>query len=209
MYAKQLKSSSKPANVLVGAALVSLIAAAVILPGVPASRPYSVTQDIPAFFTSSAVDVVPQDSVLLQYPYPDVQFYSVLYADLARGFTQGALIDQAAAGMRYQLIGGYGWFPAPITHIGTTAPAALDPLVVQALFDEAYSGGTPAERALVSRTSSVTLKNDLRKYFGRYHVETVVCVPVARWQKVLNAVTSAIGPPIRSGGVYVWRDIYH
>ena len=206
--AKQLQPFSKPANVLAGAAVISLIATAVILPGIPASRPSSVTQDIPAFFTSSAVDVVPRGSVLLQYPYPDVQFYSVLYGDLVFGFTQGAMIDQAAAGMRYQLIGGYGWFPSPITHDGTTAPAVLDPLVVQALFDEAYTGGTRAERSLVSRTSSATLKNDLRTYFGRYHVETVVCVPVARWQKVLKAVTSAIGLPVRSGGVYVWRDVH-
>jgi hypothetical protein len=207
-HTKQLGFRSNRGSVIAGIALVSLMAAVLVLPLIPKSSPPSIAPRIPTFFTSRAIDAVPRGSVLLEYPYPDREYFRGIWFDADwGGYTQSALLDQAAADMRFQLIGGYGWFPAPITRAGTTDPAVLEPDMVRALFDAANGTGTPAERALVSKASKATLANDLRAYLRRYHVQTVVSHHVGYWMYVSNVVSSAIGSPVRSGSTDVWLNV--
>jgi hypothetical protein len=71
--------------------------------------------------------------------------------------------------MRFKLIGGYGWFPSPLGHFGSTNPAFLEPKSVQALFDVAFTGGTPKQRALLATHSvPVDLRRFLRKSRNDY-----------------------------------------
>ena len=94
----------------------------------------------PPFFSTSAVDVIPQDGVVLAYPYPDFSGPSIFYQT-----THDIMLDQAVSGMRFKLIGGYGWFPSPTGEHGTTSPTTLEPNDVQELFDSAYYGSTAPE----------------------------------------------------------------
>jgi hypothetical protein len=121
---------------------------------------------------------------------------------------RSVLLDQAVAGMRFRLIGGYGWFPSPTGQGGTTDPALLEPQSVQALFDAGFNGGSPVQRALLSKSN---VPADLRSFLRQFHVQTVLVVhlphPLPTPTLVINSVTAAIGPPVEEGGVTVWPDV--
>jgi hypothetical protein len=108
--------------------------------------------------------------------------------------------------MRFKVIGGYGWFPSPTGHSGTTNPAILPPPSVQALFDVAFTGReTPAQTALLSKAD---LTSDLRQFLRRFGVQAVIVMDQGgRQSLVINHLTSAIGPAVSSGGVTVWPHV--
>lgn len=178
------------------------IALAVVIPLVPGQTHPTSPTAVPTFFTSSAVDAIPSGSVVLAYPYPDMQstaWWSIYVRN------HDVMLDQAIAGMRFKLIGGYGWFPSSTGPFGTISPALLAPQSVQALFDVAYAGGTPAERALLKRSDDTA---DLRLFLRRYDVGTVMVVPLGgQPASVVSDVTAAIGPPVELGGVTVWLHV--
>jgi len=143
--------------------------------------------------------------VVLAYPYTDPE--TDTKGDTAAYQTShDIMLDQAVASMRFKVIGGYGWFPAPTRRGGTTAPAVLRPRSVQALFDVAYSGvATPKQHALLVKSN---LTADLRKFLSRFNVQTVIVLPdLGHPASVVSHVTAAIGPPVRSGGVTVWFHV--
>jgi hypothetical protein len=183
-----------------------IISAAVILPLVPArSVPTTPTTSptVPSFFTSKAVSAIAPGSVVLAYPYPDAAstgWISIFHPG------QSILLDQAIADMRFKVIGGYGWFPSPTGHSGTTNPAILPPPSVQALFDVAFTGReTPAQTALLSKAD---LTSDLRQFLRRFGVQAVIVMDQGgRQSLVINHLTSAIGPAVSSGGVTVWPHV--
>ena len=105
---------------------------------------------VPALFTSAAVKVIPEGGVLLAYPYPIFSGPSIFFQP-----THDIMLDQAVSGMRFKLIGGYGWFPSPSGEHGTTSPTVLEPSLVQDLFDSpAYNYGRPVPKGNVVRYSS-------------------------------------------------------
>ena len=92
------------------AVVVGVVAVAVILPLVPNGTAPASPTNVPAFFTSTAVDSIPPGSVVLAYPYPDQTSddLSNVLADFGRSPLHSVMLDQAVAGMRYDLIGGFG-----------------------------------------------------------------------------------------------------
>jgi hypothetical protein len=207
-------------NTVARSAVVGAVALVVALPLLPSGAQAAPPTNVPGFFTSSAVDSIPAGSVVLAYPYPDLTSTDLSSALLASyGVTlHSVLLDQAVAGMRYNVIGGFGpWFPSPTGQGGTPSPALLDPRSVQALFDVALSGTeTRAQRALLSDGH---LTSDLREFLRNHHVQTVIVlrqvsftstqkpVSVGHAAMVISHVSAAIGPPVVRGGVTVWFHV--
>ncbi len=177
-------------------ALATLTAAAVI-PLAPRHTQLSTSTNVPSLFTTAAVEAIPVGSVVLAYPYPD-----------ALGgldpVPHGIMLDQAVAGMRFKLIGGYGWFPSPRGTNNTVSPSVLKPESVQAIFDAAFYGNATAQMAPLSKSNLTALRVFLRKY----DVQTVVVSPSgADPAAVVSYVTAVIGPPVESGGVTAWFHV--
>jgi hypothetical protein len=199
----RLRRLSPTRTKLIGGLSVALLVGIVILALVPdGTIATSVTgpPDVPSFFSTKAIDTVPAGSVALTYPYEDsestgaISFFSPL---------QSAMLNQAVSGMRFKLIGGAGYFPSPSDHY-STGPAVLAPKSVQALFDVAFMGGTPEERALLA-TSSVPA--DLRRFLRKYDVMTVIIDPLGDWKMVVGQVSAALGSPSHIGGVVLWSHV--
>ena len=156
--------------------------------------------DVPSFFSSKAIDTVPAGSVALTYPYVDPEsttFISTFYP------AQSEMLNQAISGMRFKLIGGYGYFASPSGH-PEYGPAVLEPKSVQALFDVAFMGGTPKERALLATRS---VPADLRRFLRNYDVMTVIIDPLGDWKMVVSQVSTALGSPTYVGGVVLWSHV--
>ncbi len=185
-----------------GIVVIGVMALAATIPLVPRSAHPTTPTNVPAFFTSGDVKAIPAGSVTLAFPYTDHVSDAL---ENSSALEQSVMIDQAAAGMRFKLIGGFGWFPSPTGHFGFNGPAALEPQSVQDLFDVGLAGGTPDQRATLSTTN---LTADIRHFLDSYHVETVVVIKVgAHPGLVESAITSAIGPPVDEGGVMVWLQV--
>ena len=155
---------------------------------------------VPSFFSSKAIDTVPAGSVALTYPYVDPESTSFISTFFP---ARSEMLNQAVSGMRFKLIGGYGYFASPSGH-PEYGPAALEPTSVQALFDVAFMGGTPKERALLATRS---LPADLRRFLQKYDVSTVIIDPLADWQMVATQVSAALGSPIHDDGVVLWSHV--
>jgi hypothetical protein len=183
-----------------GTAVCGVVAVAVIIPLVPARSHQSVPTNVPAFFESKLASSIPSGSVVLAYPYPDKTSTNSLSIFFP---THSVLLYQAVMGPSFALIGGYGWFPQPTGHFGTTAPALLKPGSVEETFDADYSGEASAPRT-VSTASQTT---DLRAFLRKYRVQTVLVLHVQGSTAATRYVTRAIGPPLESGGVTVWYHV--
>jgi hypothetical protein len=180
---------------------------AVTLPLVPTSAQGTTSIHVPDFFTSKAVDAIPSGGVDLAYPYPD--FASNTPLALLVKPIDSVMLDQAVSGMRFNLIGGFGWFPSSSGTGGTSYPAHLTPRSVQALFDSSYYGRAPPKTDITT---------DLRNFLRKYHVESVLVIPpgdlrfygVAVHPKtavVISRLIAVIGKPKDIGGVTVWLHV--
>jgi len=184
-------------NMVGSAVVVGVVAVAVTIPLVPSQTKPAIPTAVPTFFTSSEIDSIPPGSVVLGYPYPD-DVSSRTWVPIP-----SMMLYQAVSGMRFKLIGGYGYFPSPTGHGGTTEPAPLRPQSVQALFDLALlPGEKPADRLVLS---SSNLTSDLRKFLRKFNVQTVIVL--GHPAVVVAGVTAAIGPPVNKGGVTVWFHV--
>ena len=187
-----------------GAAVVLLplvLAAAVVLPFVARAEQQATPTHVAPFFASNLVELIPNGTVVLAYPYPKSPEIGHSYTDLV----DQALLDQAVSGMRFKLIGGYGWWPVPGATYASPDPPALQPLAVEAFFESAFDGSaSPAQLALLSKSGV----HDLRQFMRDHHVGAVVVLPLGKNPAaVVNLVTAAIGPPVRSGGANVWIHV--
>ena len=119
-----------------------------------------------------------------------------------------ALLDQAVSGMRFRLIGGYGWRPSGAQN-GTPGPSILLPKSVKDLFAFAFYGVTTGSgQAHVLVTSD--LVGDMRTFLTRHHVGTVVVLPVGQHSAtVTRFLTAAIGQPSHAKGALIWFDVKH
>jgi hypothetical protein len=188
-----------------------VIIAAVVIPLLPRQTEFTQSTNVPTFFTSRLENSIPAGSVVLAYPYPDVVSSNVWLVPVPR-----VMLDQAVGGMRFNLLGGYGYFPSPTGIGGTTNPSQLEPRSVRALFDAALTN-SPSDRQILSGRN---LTNDLRSFLNRYDVKTVLIVrPPAtielaghKYQghppsALIDQLTEVLGPPEQEGGVYAWFHV--
>jgi hypothetical protein len=182
----------------VAAGALAAITGAAVIPLVPGHTQPTTKTNVPSLFTSAAVEAIPPGSVLLAYPYPD------LSGGLFFQPPKDIMLDQVVAGMRFKLIGGYGWFPLPAGTHGTASPSVLKPESVQAIFDAAFHGNGTTQTAPLSMSNVTALRVFLRKY----DVQTVIVSPKgADPAAVVSYVTAAIGSPVESGGVTAWFHV--
>ena len=185
--------------VAVGAVLVALI-----LPLVPRSAQVTSQAKIPAFFTSSAVDSIQSGGTVLAFPYSDADTNAPLLLYI-QPTVDSIMLDQAVSNMRFNLIGGFGWFPSPSGNSGVYYPAQLEPRSVQALFDIGYVGGRPPSGVI----------GDVRTFLRKYDVQAVLVVLPAPASfhirrdpgVVVKDLTAAIGKPEQRDGVTAWLDV--
>jgi hypothetical protein len=197
---------------ILGVAALALLMLIALLPMVPSSAQATRPTNVPPLFSSAAVESIPRESVVLAYPYPDTNSSTYL-ASLVP--IQSSLLDQAVTGMRFNLLGGYGWFPSPSGHGGTISPALLEPQSVQAVFDSTFLDLTPSPRVLLPKAE---LTKDLKTFLRRFNVGTVL-VPqpstaltpeeksLVRPAVIVSYVSTAIGPPESIGGVAAWFNV--
>ncbi len=207
-----LRNTSRRRREVIVAGMTVVIAIVVAGPLLPASAQPATPTRVPDFFNSSIVTHdVPAGGTVLAYPYPD----NPAFPGAGVGFSfssryQGvndALLDQAASGMRFRIIGGYAWRPQATYN--TIGPSVLEPTSVKALFDFAFYGVTtrPGQARLLT---SNHITSDVATFLKKYNISTVVVLPVGRdAATVTHALTATIGTPQRSGGVEVWFDVQH
>ena len=196
-----------------GVAILGVVTAAVVIPLMPHHTYLAQPTNVPAFFTSSEENSIPAGSVVLSYPYPDLTSLNVWLLPVPR-----VMLYQAVGGMRFKLIGGYGYFPSASGQGGTTNPSPLEPPSVQALFDEAVTK-TPSQQRILSGRN---LTDDLRSFVKRYSVQTVLILRIPAKVEIngrvyshrapqplalIDQVTAAIGRPVEEGGVYAWFHV--
>lgn len=181
------------------------LAAIVAIPLLPESTESTVSTPSSLFFTSNSVTSIADGSVVLAYPYPQ----ALPPADPpSQGVVDDSLLDQAISGMRFKVVGGYGWWPLPNESFGDPDPPPLKPLSVEALFDSCFFGtATLAQARLLARSD---MSRDLRSFMHRYRIGAVVVQPVGRFPAIVtSAVTAAIGSPSHLSGATVWLDVPH
>jgi len=141
----------------------------------------------PSFFTSAAVQRIPQGSVVLVAPYPG-----------PRAATP--MTWQAVAGMRYRMPGGYFVGPQPNGKPRYGAPAnRLASKLIQL-----NAGWDPPEMNPYQR---LTYSYNL----AQWKVRTVIVGPMrdqVHRNNTVTMLTDLLGrPPSREGGVDVWWDV--
>jgi hypothetical protein len=188
-------------RVIAAASLPLALAAAMVLPIVASSAQQRPPAHVAPFFTSAMVDVIPNRSVVLAYPYPKSPEIGHSYTDLV----DQALLDQAVSKMRFKLIGGYGWWPVPNATYASPDPPPLKPLEVEAFFDSAFYGSSTLAQSALLLQSHV---DALRQFMRMHDVDAVVVLPLGKHPAaVVSQVTAALGPPLRTGGVTVWIHV--
>jgi hypothetical protein len=159
------------------------VAVAALVPLLP-SLPYpQVSVDTPSFFTTTAVNTIPEGSVAVVYPAT-----STTDAD--------AMLWQASAGMRFKIPGAYALVPTP----GTGQSQWGTPTLTSGTLDAIQSGSPVAE------TSAI--RSALRSQWRAWDVRSFIMGPGANGPSARRFVTWVIGrPPIHTHGVYVWYGV--
>jgi hypothetical protein len=158
----------------------------VLLPLVP-NLPYAVAAvDTPRFFTTSAVDSVPANSVAVVYP-PTTAVTSPANPD--------STLWQAAADMRFKMPGAYALVPG----VGGRGRWGTPTLTTRTLV-AIESGATPQEKA--------SLRHALWAQWRNWDVQTFILGPGRRESAARHFVSWVLGrPPEYRDGVYVWYDL--
>jgi len=187
----------------VAAASLSLAVAVIVaMPLISGSAQEATPTHVAPFFTSNSVKTIPNGSVVLAYPYPRSPQIGRSYTDLV----DQVLLDQAQSGMRFKVIGGYGWWPVPNQSYASPNAPPLKPPGVEAFFDKAFYGHTAPGSSKLPTSSHLPVV--LRHFMRKNHVDTVIVLPLGKHpMKVVGQVTAAIGPPVVTGGVTVWLHV--
>jgi len=157
------------------------------------------TATVPAYFTTAAVDRIPQGSVVLISPYPSV-------------FSPLPQLWQAVAGDRFKMIGGYGLFSTgPPYDIPDEYPPILEPEDVQ-MYLTGEANGVPFQSGPIP-TLNERLECDLRTWLLRYNVGTVLSGPIllypsANPKAIDRLFRLSLGPPSAlEGSVTAWYEV--
>lgn len=151
-----------------------------MIPMIPVIPYWSTPAPIPAFFTSTALQRIPLNSVALVLPYSNAE-------------ESRPMLWQAASNMRFKMPEGYvyittGIEPPPST-TQTTAVAIVN-------------GQASTE------TVDASQQDGLRADLKAWKVQTVIIGPMAFEQQAVDIYTAVLGrPPEQVGGVYVWYGV--
>lgn len=162
--------------------LGAIAAVLVILFWVPGWLP-TAKVPTPAYFTSSAVNQIPQGSVALVLPY------------VIGPVDQHAMLWQAQAGMRFRMP--EGWAIVPGDHAGPQSQTRTT-----------FSSLTPATTH-ISDADAAKIRSELKGW----GVQTVIVGPFQNdapgtQQSAIKVVEQILGqPPVEQGGVQVWYNI--
>ncbi len=176
--------TTKVTRSLVLVAVVAVVAV-VALPLLPRTSYTSTSAGVPSFFSTTSVNAIREGQVVLTYPYSDPS-------------TEGIMLAQAVAGMRFKAFGGYAFVPGDQ---GTSVPPPLSPALVESLFDAAYNGGALP----ISGTAATEA---IRSFLIRYHVGAIVWESAGDSPKVISDdISAAVGAPTTTGRVTVWLNV--
>ncbi len=150
--------------------------------------------EVPEYFSSSAVNHVPEDSVVLITPYPSV-------------LDVRPQLWQATSGIRFRMVGGYALTPDPRGR-PTNFPAVLRPHHVQTYLTHMSTGGAAYPQGPVPAFTP-QLVCDFQTFVLAHDITTVLAATVAANATELRQLyVSALGPPSESvGGVDAWYGI--
>jgi len=166
-----------------GVLIALVVSGAVLVPLLP-SLPYTETStDTPSFFTTSAVDSVPDGSVAVVYPPT-----TPANAD--------AMLWQASAAMRFKMPGAYALVPIPGTGQSEWGSQTLTTNTLQQL----GSGAQVPETAAI--------RHALRQQWREWNVQTFIMGPGGDQAMARAFVSWVIGrQPVRTHGVDVWHGV--
>ncbi len=178
--ARELVEPSRRRRLARASALALVVLCVVtLLPRWPVATA-TVSTAVPSFFTTGEALQIPDDSVVLTYPFTIDPY-------------DQPLLWQLDADFRWKLLGGFalipGEFPTPKT---THVTRFLE------FWTHDYVGRPPVlDSALVQ---------EFRDYLKKNHVAAVVLEPSAvNARKVLPLFTRALGATVREGGIDLWR----
>jgi len=166
-------------------AAAGVVAAVALVPLIP-SLPYQVADvDTPAFFTSAAVDVIPQSSVAIVYPMTTPQ-------------NADALLWQASAHMRFKVPSYYGYIPTPGTGVAE-------------YYGQTFTFNVLNEIASLGNVVALTpvLRATLLAQWRQWHVGSIVVASQgpnsATATRLITGVLSR--QPIMTHGVALWLHV--
>lgn len=164
-----------------GAAAVAVA----LVPLVPTLRVPATTAVIPEFFTSSAVDRLATDEVVLVAPFA---------RDTS---TADAMLWQTYAGMRFRMPEGYA--------LGPNAEGRYSflpiPTLLSTTMGEIQGGRPPPD---LDQKTRETLRRDLE----RYEVRSVIVGPMGARDRMVAFFVDLLGrPPEQVGGIDLWEEV--
>lgn len=164
------------------AVVTALAVLAFLAPAAPLqSSPVVAT---PAFFTTSALAVLPRDEVALVVPFPQ------------KGRANQAMLWQAEAGMWFKMPGGYFVGPGPDGDTVREAPPSTTSLTL----DRIQRGGRPPDL-------TPPLRRQMARDFARWRVRSVVLGPMPHRRVMAGFLSDLLGrAPQRVAGVELWGD---
>lgn len=181
------------------AAMVIAVGAGVTL--WPRGAIASVKTNVPAYFTSPAVNEIPTGSTVLTYPYP------IIRKNIAMSW-------QAEANYRFSIIGDYALTPFQTVAPngggpgGGLVPPTLNPPFIEEFFEQAVSG----PQSLVPRPSAAAFSTT-DTFIKRYGVKTILVDDVGKHPKdVITFFTRMFhAAPRTYGSLSVWYNVedYH
>jgi hypothetical protein len=158
---------------LVAGLAVLLVALISLVPRIPFSASAIA---VPAFFTTSAVRVIPDGSVALVAPY-------------ALGGSTQAMVWQAASGFRFQMPEGYAW------HRGLTSSPEATQL--------GFAMTSIARGAELS--PSAIQRHEMLAELANWRVTTVIVGPMAHRDRMVTFFSWLLGnPPTTMADVELW-----
>lgn len=174
------RANLPPTRLLLGRYAVVAVALVALVP----AWPYPTRRlDLPSFFTTSAVDVIPRGANVLTYPW-------------VNPFHASGLLWAAVSALRFRVPGGYIALPNPAGGPAQLAPHGTS--MTATLLDEVVAGERPA----VTPAAACQVTRELH----RWHIEDVVvsrAAPDAHRAVVL--LSSILGPPNETtDGVVLW-----
>jgi hypothetical protein len=150
---------------------------------------------VPTYFTSTAVDRIPLGSVALISPYPSV-------------YELPPMLWQAEAGMRFKIIGGYGYF-RDNTGAASLFPTALFPFDVEEWLWTEATGGAPYPGVPPLAKVDARFLAQVHTFLKRNGVGTVIWTSTgADASSVLQVFSEVLGPPSEaSSSLAVWYGV--
>ncbi len=178
-----------------GLTVIVLLAASSALLLVPRWPFATVPTGVPSYFTSTAVDRIRPGSTALVYPYP------------VPG-SSAAMLWQAAAGMRFDLLGSYALHPGSHGY-ATQFPDTLRPGDVQRFLYREQGTNPLGRQPLPADAHDRVLVADLARFLRGNHVAVVLVARQApNSAAVTGLVTAALGAaPRRAGQVDAWYGV--